>query len=562
MKKDRKISDSIIEWLLAISRHSGEVIVDNESLLENFATEDAEDKLGINSKCFQWLYKIVRRIRFCKIRQRRWLLSRKIYKRINRTLFHKKSFRFVTMIATVFFILVFTVHFAIDFINDVILFDTEINVNEQGALNPKKALNCEHAMYLFNPSEVWANTGIRLNKGDKYRIAISGGANTTIYESISAAKNNIKPLYDGARFDFDIEPKGEKNIQYCLSKGAQHIGSDGKMHYFNFGTIMYVIQPEGANIKYNPLSVPAKELRSWDPGNLSSPHDGDREFHKANSSGFLYLAVNDIVFGEINVSDAFDKNDYFVKVIKEFWRRTHERIKGKIIEIENGVTSHSDSNAFSRDTSWHHLREFICVGKYALKRAEWFAITNLYHYLDKCETPLLYTKAIDNIKEYVKDDFAYFIDKNKQSGEMLNSEKLQQNLISRLNEDHKYFYNDNFGQILVSVEIQRNEPGAFFNPMMAYRDFETRVAELPKANVNASCVIKVLTYIWAVIVFLWYLFVFFCHMILLYAIGAFQLWLAIVLLFIFVGFLQHLIFGGKNRNKSRINKPAETPETT
>lgn len=506
MGKDRKISDSILEWLMALNGRSGKISINDESFFEALANEPKDNKKEFeeshDSKILKWLesewcfmvmfisgfYKSIRwlvgfiitSINCIAKRLKKSVRNNKLYQKLYNTLFYKKSFRFVIIAATFFFICVFTVHFAIVFIKDVILYDTEINVNEQGALNPRKALNCEHAIYLFNPSEVWANTGVRLNKGDRYRINISGGSYSTVYETVRAAKDNVKPFFDKVRLDspYNLD-KIEPTITYCLSKGALHLGSDNKVHKFGFGTVMYTIQPEAADLKYNPLSVPACELRSWDPGNINKRYDQDRAFHNATSSGYLYLAVNDIVFGDYNDS----------------------------------LSQQGRSESYAKEI-------------------------NKYGYRPKAD-------ALSSIKQYVDADIEYFSNKAKQAKSYVDTEKLKRELVGILKNDYSYFYRDNDGQIMVSVEIQRREPWAFFKPLMAYRTFETRVTELPEASINASWLVKALVFIWSIFVFLFWLIVFIGHILVLYAIGAIKLWVIIIILFIIADGFQHLFFGGK-----------------
>ena len=489
MGKERNFSDSILEWLQAISNHSGKIEVNDESLFEALAKDGSEETKEDdshysiwNTKLLKWIDANLRFIRptvkwlgnifyfVCHLFKwlastlLKWLFSlvrraiaaaakligsNRIYRRLNNSLFHKRSFRFIMIVATLFFVLVFTVHFSVVFIKDVILFNTELNVNEQGALNPRKALNCEHAVYLFNPSEVWANTGVRLNKGDKYRINISGGAHTSMYDAIRVAKENIKPDEDYGWDRCDTIPfeRKEPGIMFCLSKGSSHLGSDGKIHKYSFGTIIHTVQSEGSNVVYNPLSVPVQDMRSWDPGNRRKRHDGDRDFHEAISSGYLYLAVNDIVFGDIRDGDIL-------------------RLK-----YENG--------AYLRILYWS-FKEF----------PESEATKRIKKSLDSCDRTYLHPQASENIKNYIYSDLDYFIKKEKHWADLRHTivrpkETIKAKLDSILNIDHKYFYKDNVGQVLVSIEIQRGEPWAFFNPMIAYRDFETRVAELPEADVNA-----------------------------------------------------------------------------
>ena len=446
----QKLTDSVLEWLF-VNKHSGRVVINSNSLFESLANENdnpvaGEKKVSVKESKFFRLY--------------RNLQNRLLGK-------HRKGFRFVMLSSTIFFVIVFTLYFAATFINDVILFDTDLHVNEQGALNPRKALNCEYAMYLFNPSEVWANTGVRINKGDEFRINFSGGAATSISDVINASLDNLKPLYGWMSYDsLAITNNDTLNLKYCLSKGARH-----NEETFDFGSIIYTIQPEGAKVLYDPLSVPVRDMYSWQPGDKSRYFSGDRDFQKANKTGFLYLAVNDIVFGD------------------------YEDEKGRVVKGE------------------------------------------------------------DNIRKYLDADSLYFLNKAKGylKGDRISyKNEIRPGLDSILKADPSFFYKDNVGQILLSVEIKRTVPRSFFNPMMAYRDFEYRLSDLPQADINDGWIIKLLISIGKLFVIFWYFLAFFIHITILYAIGMIQLWLVIIMVF-FVFNVGQQIFYRKNKT---------TPETT
>ena len=447
MKQNNKIMASIMEWLLS-SRHSGKLVVDETSLFDALANEkEDEGKIEEQSKHSSRIVSLFNKIH-------NLLLGK-----------YRRSFRFVMIVSTLFFVLVFTIHFGIVFIKDVILYDAELNVNEQGALNPRKSLSCEHAMYLFSPSEIWANTGVRINKGDRFRINISGGANTSIYDAIQAAQENLKPRFKLIRFDTLNEAGPEPYLKYCLSKGASHESGKAGNQEYRFGTIIYTIQSEDANVIHNPLSVPTNEMFSWTPGNVKRQHSGDRDFRKAEKSGFLYLSINDIVF-----DDYIDEDK-------------------KVVDAD------------------------------------------------------------EEINEYISADYRYF--KDKMIGDVDSTQLIRQ-LDSILKNNHSKFYEDNTGQVLVSMEIIRHQPREFFNPMMAYRDFEYRLADLPEVDIDAGWISKILNFILKALLVLVYFILFFLHIVLLYAIGAIQLWFIIIIIFVIVNAFQHWLFGKKENTLSTI----------
>lgn len=260
MPKNKLVS-GLLDWLTEDDK-PGKVSIDNKNLFESLAEADGSDK-------------------------DRWYFNKRL--------------RFLLVVSAVVMVLVSVVYYASAFINDVILFKTEMHVNEQGALNPQKALNSEYALYLFNASEPWANTGVRINKGDKFRIIISGGTNTDITEILESAKNNTRPDFSWVFYDKWEPFKGESLLDLCLSKGVEVNGEK-----VNFGSMLYTIQPEGANVVYSPQAVKTSDIYKWQP----TKENKAAGFTRAKESGMIYLAVNDIVFSQrdsMNIDEQFKK---------------------------------------------------------------------------------------------------------------------------------------------------------------------------------------------------------------------------------------------------------------
>lgn len=260
MPKNKLVS-GLLDWLTEDDK-PGKVSIDNKTLFESLAEADGSDK-------------------------DRWYFNKRL--------------RFLLVVSAVVMVLVSVVYYASAFINDVILFKTEMHVNEQGALNPQKALNSEYALYLFNASEPWANTGVRINEGDKYRIIISGGTNTDITEILESAKNNTRPDFSWVFYDKWEPFKGESLLDLCLSKGVEVNGEK-----VNFGSMLYTIQPEGANVVYSPQAVKTSDIYKWQP----TKENKAAGFTHAKESGMIYLAVNDIVFSQrdsMNIDEQFKK---------------------------------------------------------------------------------------------------------------------------------------------------------------------------------------------------------------------------------------------------------------
>jgi len=270
------------------------------------------------------------------------------------------------------------IYYSIVFIKDNILFENRLTVNEQGAFNPHKSLNCEYGLYVFNTSDVWANTGIQISEEDRIRINISGGYNSAVQELIAATTSNSIPKYEWTNYKGGTQKETTDNKdgkEYCLSD--KH----------GFGAALWAIFQEGRDLAHHPYvrdTDPAtykltkqhhgetlRTLREW------MPRDGKR-FQKAHFNGTLYLAINDMFF-----EDSLTMRSFY---------ETHP----ELIRLDPKKDS------------------------------------------------------IITIKDY----------------------------IDRRSKYPDFDFNDNLGQILVSVEIIRHVPHAFFYPTMQYRTLEYRVGEI------------------------------------------------------------------------------------
>lgn len=194
------------------------------------------------------------------------------------TLRYKRGFRFVFLCAMMIFVLVFLVSSIIFYINDVILFQNELRVNKYGSFIPRKACNSEYALFMFNTSELWANTGIQINRGDRIKIAVSGAFHPSVVDVMDAARENreLEQVWidSKVRMDMDREPKSRPDSAYWIY--------NGKDAYF--GSVLYQIRPE--------YSV----NREWDAD--SEVHQISlkmgQNFCRINESGILHLSINDI----------------------------------------------------------------------------------------------------------------------------------------------------------------------------------------------------------------------------------------------------------------------------
>ena len=70
--------------------------------------------------------------------------------------------------------------------------------------------------------------------------------------------------------------------------------------YFDYGTVMYTIQPESADIQDHPLYV-KHEIQAWRP---------KQGFQRARKSGYLFFSVNDLILEPTDSAKAYYEKKY------------------------------------------------------------------------------------------------------------------------------------------------------------------------------------------------------------------------------------------------------------
>ena len=199
---------------------------------------------------------------------------------------YKNLWRFFLLLTITIVVSSFVLKYTISYIKDVILFKSDLSVNNHGVFMPSKACGRDYCLFLFNTSDIWTNTGIYLNKGDKYIMSISGAFHSSAGDMyLDADNNNPNPditwIGESKRLLFseiDINSVDQaKKRFYCIDPTAY------------IGAILYRIAPEFK--LWNPYQ---KENFVW------KPSDG-KQYKEVESSGVLSLAINDIYFRDTAV---------------------------------------------------------------------------------------------------------------------------------------------------------------------------------------------------------------------------------------------------------------------
>lgn len=322
-----------------------------------------------------------------------------------------KSRILVMIVLTALGLLAFIIRFSINVINDVILYETNYYINEQGTFNPKKSLNSEYALFLFNTAEAWANPGIQVHKGDRFRINISGGFNASVKEVIDGALNNTQPNYSwkyiGSVNLFDIKPDSISIIEPSL-KNSLFIYNTPKLNINdsiisdNHGAILYTIQPESSNIINHPLIKDTSEIKVWNAGDLKKTYDGDRSFHTVEESGYLYFAVNDLVFDNIydsignaqinadSIIDLYYRDSSKVNVVKTDYSYAYKDNLGQLLVSVEIMHHNSIWQKLCKPMSTQVFCEFYELGTQLLNRDSNSMCKILLNFIGECILLLLF----------------------------------------------------------------------------------------------------------------------------------------------------------------------------
>lgn len=267
------------------------------------------------------------------------------------------------MIVTITMILVMLVFFT----KDILLFPADNHINDYGTVTMAQPCGVEHNVLLLNSSEFWAETGIRVVKGDIVKIAASGAFYGNLVDAHDSALKNRKRTYAPDNFHWK---KGYsigliQQFRQGLSKteGANDetrfcvYGRNGERDA-RYGSLLYQIKSEGQMpaVK-NPVDEEQVIFQ------INPPKDRAFEF-KVKKSGVLCFAINDIYLDDPefikNVIDndletyaAYQKDS--TKTRPMFSESTLSRIKGNSAErtkLINSILGLSPSNDQGNQSMW------------------------------------------------------------------------------------------------------------------------------------------------------------------------------------------------------------------
>lgn len=151
--------------------------------------------------------------------------------------------------------------------------------NEMGTIRVKLPAGREFALFLFNTSDLWADTGVELRDGDNIRLSMSGAFHPSLGHLLfDADQNNPNPE---KKWVFTKD-----RVNDTLSRQDSILWMRQKMFYVDssakIGNILYTVS-------YHPFNKDSRAIFAWDS-------TAGEKFNKVKGCGTLQLAINDIYF--------------------------------------------------------------------------------------------------------------------------------------------------------------------------------------------------------------------------------------------------------------------------
>jgi hypothetical protein len=316
----------------------------------------------------------------------------------------KKFGHFLLFAVTLILCITFIISSFMFFINDVLLFQNNVQVNEAGAFIPHRSCNRETALYLFNAADYWAKTGIQLNKGDKITISYSGAFHSDVAMLKDAAETNKKPKYEWVTYS-KPEDKGKNKFLVYNNKEDSY-----------FGSILYAITGENG-------------VSESDSSRVQQIERGKKITIKQN--GTLYLAVNDIYLTD--------------EVIKKYGKKNEEYIKRDTSCDARHCEGVARSNPVNCLFTLDCFTSFAMT-KLKIKPCEVYNVKNT-----STNDSIIKKEDFKNHKDSI-DLYWMKVDRvTKNTTYLIYGQEFEDSL--KINREG--FYNDNLGEILVAIDIER-----------------------------------------------------------------------------------------------------------
>ncbi len=214
-----------------------------------------------------------------------------------RTVMHSPRINMLISIAIVVGVITILVTMFVFFINDVMLYSPQRDINSKGALTITQPCHREHSIFMFNSATLWADTGIDLVKGDVVTISGSGSFDSSIWDKTVNAQKNLKPQYSlvNVAYGDTVIKSDYTGIRFCMFTST----TDSK-NPPRFGSLLYQIQPTRRKCVNSDTTQSIIFQAKNDPAT-----GGLKEQFEVRNPGTLFVAVNDIYLSKETVDKMF-----------------------------------------------------------------------------------------------------------------------------------------------------------------------------------------------------------------------------------------------------------------
>lgn len=245
---------------------------------------------------------------------------------------------FIYLLLVTIGIATFSVNLIVFLIYDVVLFQDEISINRAGAFVPTSSCDREQVLFVFNTSDLWADTGVQISERDEIKISVSGAFQSSLSEIEYAARTNRKPKYPW----IGNQVRREKHEADEKSDSIRALCPDAYI-----GAILYRIVPDGDPV----IDVEGR----YDSVRVLNPN---HTFRKAGANGNLYFAVNDIYLTDPIIEQQAQENRNTIERKREMIREKEKGNKFVFDEENNrfaGIDPSTEIDYETRDWLRHTL---------------------------------------------------------------------------------------------------------------------------------------------------------------------------------------------------------------
>lgn len=193
----------------------------------------------------------------------------------------------------------------------------DITTNALGATTIKNEKG-EVSYWLLNTAEPWANSGIRVKKGQTITVRASGKKHTAIHYLLNEARDNFASLSRDWVGSEGFAPETEINNDRDQARARYRIFPDR-----NQDALLMQIVRDGGEVEDRPEHINEEGRKAYSPNTFI--HVGKQlEKYYVTENGTLYFAINDIILDDetvvkmlLNASGDKNPTDWAVAEKKE-----------------------------------------------------------------------------------------------------------------------------------------------------------------------------------------------------------------------------------------------------